>query len=78
MRYSGHYGCDHGCHRRTHPSGGVGSIVFVAPAGASKAILAWKADLVDYAYGFPNLPVTWGYQTHKDEIDQAAERFIGA
>ncbi|MCA4129478.1 hypothetical protein LDY98_25115, partial [Pseudomonas aeruginosa] len=23
-----------------------------------KAILAWKADLVDYAYGFPNLPVT--------------------
>ncbi len=39
-----------------------------------KAILAWKADLVDYAYGFPNLPVIWGYQTHKDEIDQAAER----
>jgi len=40
-----------------------------------KAILAWKADLVDYAYGFPNLPVIWGYQTHKDEVDQAAERF---
>ncbi len=40
--------------------------------------MAWKADLVDYAYGLPNLPVIWGYQTHKDEIDQAAERFIGA
>ncbi|MFO6376034.1 hypothetical protein ACLBYN_26280 [Pseudomonas aeruginosa] len=47
--------------------------------GAGKSVRKryWRGRPIwwTYAYGFPNLPVIWGYQTHKDEIDQAAERF---
>ncbi|WP_265317116.1 hypothetical protein [Pseudomonas aeruginosa] len=53
----------------------MGSIVFVAPARASESDIGVEGRSGGLRYGFPNLPVIWGYQTHKDEIDQAAERF---